>query len=113
MPDAEPAEHPLLLLRRAELLDGVDHERVLHVAHHRDRRVHARQLFDREDAHEERRARAAERLRHLDPHQAELEEPRHDLGAQLALAIHRSGDRAQPLLGERAHGVAEDALVFA
>ena len=72
----EPRQEPLLDLVAAPAQQRVDDQRVLDVDEDADRRVDARQLLDGQHRVEERAAGAAVALRHLDAHDAELEQLR-------------------------------------
>ena len=65
---------PRLLVGAAPAENRVDHERVLHVDEHADRRIDARQLLDGEDRVKKPAAAAAEALGNLDAHHAEVEQ---------------------------------------
>ena len=91
---------------------GVDDQRVLHVDEHADRRIDARQRFDREHRVEERAAGAAEAFRHLDAHHAELEQLLDQLRRELRVLVHLARERADFLVGELVNAVAENHFVF-
>ena len=87
-------------------------EGVLNVDEDRRRRVDGRQLLDGEHGHEQAAPSAAERLRNLDSHQAELEHLGQQRRIELGRLLHRGDARPHLALGEVAHGVAEHLLLF-
>ena len=101
-----------LISSRAPAHHGVDDERVLHVDEHADRRIDARQRLDREHRMEERAAGAAEALRHLDAHHAELEQLLDQLGRELRVLVHFARERADFPVRELVDAVAKNRFVF-
>ena len=91
--------------------DRVVHERVLHVAHDRRRRVDFADLLDRNRHHCQRAACTPELLGHLDAHEPELEVLREKLRVDLRRALHRLHARADLVVRERGDRVAEHLLV--
>ncbi len=108
---AELRKEALALRAVAPAHEGLGDERVLHVDAHRDRRVDARQLLDGEHRHEERRAGAAVRRRHLDSHEAERKQLLDQAGGEARFAVHAGDERPYATLGEVAHGLPEELLV--
>jgi len=49
---------------------------------------------------------------HLDAHEAELEEPRNDVGIEVRLLVHLGDVRTDLGLGEVTHRIAEHRLFF-
>ena len=73
-PSPSSAGSGVLMSSLPQRSERVDHQRVLHVDQHADRRIDARQRLDRQDRVEEARAAAAVALGNLDAHHAEVEQ---------------------------------------
>ena len=78
----------------------------------RDRGVDPRQLLDDDRVRDRVGAGAAVLLRDRHPHQAELGELRDELVGEALLAVELGRDRRHALARERAHGVADELLLF-
>ena len=70
-----------------------------------------RQLLDDDDGIEERRARAAPLIRHLDAHDPKVEEAADQLFWHCRLAIHVVNERPDLLDRELAHALLEHLLL--
>src|SRR3954471_3604385 len=62
---------------------------------------------------EERAAGTAVALRDLDAHHAEIEEPVDERTGDAGMLVHLANERSYLRLGELAHAVAQNQLVFA
>src|SRR6185436_16909430 len=102
----------LLDLVAAPAQEGVDHERVLHVDQHANRRIDARDRFHREHRMKEAGAAAAVALGDLDAHDAEIEQLADERRRQLGLLVHFAHQRPNLPVGELVHAVAEQPFVF-
>ena len=101
---------PRLLLVVPPAQERVVDEGVLDVHQHRQRGVHAGELLDGEDRHEERRRRAPVLLGDLDPHQPELEARVDEVAGKRLVLVHLVDDRSDLRLGEVADEMTEAAL---
>ena len=101
-----------LLLAVGPPEDGVVHQRIVHVHVDGGRCVHPGQLLDGEHGHEDGPTAATVLLRHLDAHEAELEELGDEVQPELGRLVHCVHMRPYLGLRELADRVAEHGFFF-
>ena len=106
------ARHPLLLLLLGpEQVDRLRAERRVRAQRDRHRRVHARELLDRDRVGQRVAAASAVLLRERDAHQPELPELLDDRVRERLRAVQLLRDRSHLPLGEVAHRAADQLVV--
>jgi hypothetical protein len=102
----------LLQLVAAPAHQRVDHQGVLHVDQDADRRIDLRQRLDRQHGVEEARTGAAEGLRDLDRHHAEIEQAIDEGARDAGVLVHLAHQRPNLTIGECEHAVLEQPFVL-
>ncbi len=106
----EPGEVARLLFTAGPANKGVVDQGVVHIDVDGGRGVHPGQLLDGNGGHEDAATAPAERLRHLDSHQSQLEELGNQVGPELRRLVHGLYMGTDLGLRELADGVAKHRL---